>query len=408
MTLTHSSGLVLALVLVLQPSPASTQTRCTSPGDLEELIRVGSINGEVTLNRVRDVAVGPDGNAYVAQGGEPYVAVFDADGRRLPNVGRAGEGPGEFSSAPIQIAWRADTLVVSSVFRTQYFSLKGEELRRFGFRARIHSESSTFVAGAPLADGSFLGSRMLNPPTRVFWTATDLPIRRFTAEGAVIDTIALIDHVLPAPGDEAFQHQFENRLLDHPLGWRSDGSWLPFVQTKDGTAVVLIGNITSGPSATFDLLKIGIQGNVLLKSTIPYVPVEISEAAREAVTEAFAARFVPAHLPSGQAERQRVTARRALSFPRHYPPVRAIVAGADGSIWLLRESAPSDIDVWEIYGEDGALQGAVQITEGRSGAEPWRPRLRLLDATREEAWGVTTDELDVPYLHRFRVRAGCE
>ena len=108
-----------------------------------------------------------------------------------------------------------------------------------------------------------------------------------------------------------------------------------------------------------------------------------------------------------ESERKRRLGFDLITFPEHHPPVRKIVAGDDGSIWLLRESSPSPADLWEIYGEDGRLEGSVRIT-GAVGAIPWNPRLEIFRATRTEVWGMTTDDLEVPYIHRYRVvRSGC-
>lgn len=83
------------------------------------------------------------------------------------------------------------------------------------------------------------------------------------------------------------------------------------------------------------------------------------------------------------------------------------MAGTDGTIWLLREMRDDRIDVWEIYDADGALEGRVEVGEGRSTAKPWMPRLGIGIASRDEIWGTTRGEYDVPYLHRYRVDRTC-
>lgn len=405
---------LVSILAVLIASPLSGQSVCSAPWTLEETLLIGSIDGEVTLSWVRDLEIGPNGDIYVAQGWDHSVAVFGSDGRPERTVGRSGSGPGEFAAAPTQLFWRSDTLVVTERFATHFFREDGTEVRQVQFQVRMRPESSTFVPGAPLADGSFLGYRLLNPPLRVFYEAPQLALRRFSATGHVIDTIAVVRQP-PVVGDEAFRDEFQNRTLTHPLAWWTGDSRLPVMATKDGSGVVLIGDVhNDGEPASFDLLKIGIAGDTLVKHSIAYTPRRITDAERDEVRDGFAAYWAGDFLgssdvgpSSGTRERLRRVARRALTFPESYPPVRQIITGSDGSIWLLRESAPAPADLWEIYSENGAFEGSVSVSEGRTGPEPWAPRLRIYRATRNQVWGTTSDDLDVPYLHRYRVDRSC-
>ena len=97
-------------------------------------------------------------------------------------------------------------------------------------------------------------------------------------------------------------------------------------------------------------------------------------------------------IPPAESDLRRRIGRELITFPEFHPPVRRIVAGGDGSIWLLREAWPSPVDIWEIYGEDGELEGSVRI-EGPSDHESWDPRLRILRANRNEGLRQVTPSL---------------
>ena len=83
----------------------------------EEVFRVGAISGESweTLGTVRSVAFDADGNLYLFDGSggvtgpwlNPRILVYDANGTFVREVGRSGEGPGEFS-APVSMAVMRD------------------------------------------------------------------------------------------------------------------------------------------------------------------------------------------------------------------------------------------------------------------------------------------------------------
>jgi hypothetical protein len=57
---------VVSVGLVVVPRSVAAQGACESPWVLEETLRIGSIDGEVTLTWVRDLEVGPDGDIYVS------------------------------------------------------------------------------------------------------------------------------------------------------------------------------------------------------------------------------------------------------------------------------------------------------------------------------------------------------
>lgn len=74
---------------------------------------------------------------------------------------------------------------------------------------------------------------------------------------------------------------------------------------------------------------------------------------------------------------------------------------------MLREMREDRVDVWEIYDSDGTLVARVEVDQGRIFGKPWRPRLGIVLASRNEVWGTTFDEFSVPYIHRYRVDRTC-
>jgi hypothetical protein len=404
-----------ALALFISAAaPLTAQETCQAPWHLEEDLRIGSVDGDVTLTWIRDLEVGPTGDMYVSQGFDHGIAVYGADGAPKGTIGRAGGGPGEFSSTPDWLGWRGDTLVAIERFGAMFLGKDGTELRRVSFRVPVLSESSTFMAGLPLADGSFLGHRYLNQPLWLFYEAERLPLRRFSEFGEVLDHITLIDQPPPV-GDAAFRAEFPNRTLAHPLTYWTGDSTLRAALTRDGQAVVFVSEVRSaGDSTRYNLMKVDVGGDTILSRPIQYSPKPIPRQERAALRDGFAGQFAGdfaganmTRPTTAEAERLRETARQSIEFPDEYPPVRAIVTGNDGTIWLLRESAPAPQDLWEVYSEDGILEGSIRITDGKSGSLPWLPRLRVLRASRDNVWGVTADDFDVPYIHRFRVVRSC-
>ena len=80
---------------------------------LERELTIGSVDdSEQALTVVGAVTVDGDGNMYVSQPNDHWVRVFSPDGAFLFDIGRGGQGPGEFQRM-WRIGWLGDTLWVA-------------------------------------------------------------------------------------------------------------------------------------------------------------------------------------------------------------------------------------------------------------------------------------------------------
>ncbi len=94
----------LGAVLVCQPLAARSQAVVDndpiwgSSVLVTEEVRIGRSDGamEYLLGRVSEVMVTASGLIWVADGSVPVIRVFDTDGNYVRDVGREGEGPGEY------------------------------------------------------------------------------------------------------------------------------------------------------------------------------------------------------------------------------------------------------------------------------------------------------------------------
>ncbi len=71
-------------------------------------------------------------------------------------------------------------------------------------------------------------------------------------------------------------------------------------------------------------------------------------------------------------------------------PIRRMIAGADGSIWLEHLTGPGN-HIWVVLDESARPLSRVKLPDGHS----------LRGATRTAIWTVHQDEFDVPYVTRF-------
>lgn len=364
-----------------------------------------------------DLALTPDRRVLLIQDFVPSISVFDSTGRLDRMIGAAGEGPGEFRATPRRVGWLDGTIWASDRFATHFFSPDGTETRLVSFRIPIPDEGSILVPGTPLADGSFLPARLVTGESERSFASERVPLRRVSAAAEVIDTLAMVEqHLAPYTVLGSLGEGGGRVVLKHPLASWNGESWLPVAVDPAGATVVLIADIREDAgSAGFDLLRIAADGDTLLRRTIACEPRPLTDRDEAFFRDGFAAliagdlgsplgrRFLPE-----EAERRRVRARELIAFPEHHPPVRRIVAGTDGSIWLLRESSPGPADVWEVYGETGDLEGTIRVDLVESSPRLWNPRLEIRWASRSEVWGTTTGEFDVPSVHRYRVVRECD
>lgn len=408
-------------VFLCAPAGIRAQAACPTPWKLEEVLRIGSLESEDLVAGVLDLAIGPDSALYVAQALVPAITVFSVDGQFLRRIGRAGQGPGDFDLVATKVGWIGDTLWVADRRRVQLFT--NDELvpdQVIEFNLPVPEEGSRLTPTHVLADGSLLGRRI--------WTAglgpwlsrgadPGLPLRRLSRFGEVLDTIATIhwpDNALEYENDRGRRVYVEHPLRDRPpLGLRE---YLTALK-PDASAVVRIGSVHEDATPpTFDILVISIHGDTLLHRAIEYEPREVTSAIERRLADEVAGwlagdnRTGPSAWPvlsEATLERRRRAVRSAFWAPEHLPPVRQVVAGTDGTIWLLRELREDRIDIWEIRDAEGMLEGTVEIGEGRSSYQPWSPRLAVALASRDEVWGTTYGEFDVPYIHRYRVDRTC-
>ncbi len=85
--------------------------------------------------------------------------------------------------------------------------------------------------------------------------------------------------------------------------------------------------------------------------------------------------------------------RSQVIAPRYYPPVRRVIAGGDGSVWL-EEHQPTTAHQWLVLGPNGRPQGRVTVPAN----------VRIMSAVADTFWGVELDEDDVPTIVRHRVK----
>lgn len=207
--------LVLSIVLPWRPAPVSSQEvqrlHRAEGSDawslrLEEVLAIGSMEGDDSFGRVMDIAWDGRGRILVADDLGPHVKVFGADGSYVRTIGRAGEGPGEFSQ-PWQLAVDAgDSLYVWDAGRS---------------RILVFSPDHQFNRSFLISPAWVVASMEVPAPDRIvlaaFGTGEKLPVKVLDKEGAVLRQAGRAIDLADLAG-------YEGSLLGGSLA-RIDGSY---------------------------------------------------------------------------------------------------------------------------------------------------------------------------------------
>jgi hypothetical protein len=316
----------------------------------------------------------------------PGIIVFNSQGEFERVIGRRGQGPGEYSLIG-SLGWRGDTLYTLDHGRIHFYSAELDHLSTHRIAPRYpRTPDILLVMPGPLtANGNILA--YAEPTARAQEKEElSLPLLLLDRSGEHVGTVGQI-----RASNRSVQIQLpSDQRLRATNPWRDDDLW---TITADGSTVVVSTRTLPGGSprrAQFSVIALAMSGDTVYRRTFSYTPHELEREEYEEEIRSTANR-----LSSGKEVSAATVAdllRNALPRPRTQPPLSAIVAGRDGTLWLRREAQGPRV-VWNILNETGALVGSVELPS----------ELRVLRAELGRVWGVSRDNLDVPFVEVWQV-----
>jgi hypothetical protein len=381
-------GILAAFQLLLTGGSALTQAVPTWRA--AEDLRIGGEDANTTFSPGIELLAGGQGSIYVLDRLENRVRVFDARGRFVRSFGREGAGPGEFQG-PDALGWLGDTLWVSdpNQFRVAFFRADGSVIRT----ARIATRASaSYPAGMPMAmlsGGSVLV--MPSPPASVVVTGTvnRVPLLRVDRLGQVLDTLdwhSLDNNVFQVAGNRQRRTFMYQPLKDTEL----------LSVAPDGRSLVIVERraATRSRGASFLVTRLTAGGDTIFSRRIAYAPSPTPAGFRRDRAREMA--DVLARGRSGLSQGEAVSRiSEQLYVPPFLPPVTSVVAGRDGTTWIRREEGAGSTVLWQVLNERGAVEASVRLPS----------RAFVKQASRTYLWAVAHDDLDVPYVVRYRINA---
>jgi hypothetical protein len=354
--------------------PAADRALSGTPRTLHT-IGVDEGRAEEQFAQVSQVAFDANDNLYVLDAGNHRVSVFGPDGRFVRQIGRRGNGPGEFSM-PIGVAISADGRVVVqdagngnlSVFGrdgTFRYTLAIDRTRLFGARPLMaHPVAGVLLSGSPGFDPEIMRT---SPPdmnvTRVLWQQLQ--------EGTIPANFTEIASPEGTRQMEMSQQSGGNRFTFRMSAPRA---FAP--QTSMG--VLRDGGLAVTSSADYAVQVLSPTGDHIRTIRRPLQPRRVTERdrererqrQRESLARGGGIRVViggggggggggaAAQGPSREQMEERIT---NMEFAEVIPVVERVTTDAAGRIWVARSGEevgrPAAID---IVGADGRYVGTVR------------------------------------------------
>jgi hypothetical protein len=357
-----------------------------NPRMVEEL-RIGVLEGDdnYIFGSVGNVAVANDGTMYVLDSPGPRLRMYDAKGKFVRQVGRAGAGPGEHRGIVGMAFTKQGELAVWDVEldRVTIYSGKGDFVRSFTHQGNYFGGDDFRVDTA----GNFwiYNARTIPGPRE----ASAGYYARVSPAGAILDTLWIPRPTLP--------EQKGGFVVMTPEGYMQ-----PF-PTEFSLGLSPLGYLVTGVTDKYvlEIVRRGQPPAALIRRDVEPVRLKPEEKAEWEARAQFYDR--------------RGGASAGTEIKSVKPPWRELAIGDDGRIWVDRyteakkrpitaprpATAPPaltwrDVRTFDVFEPDGRFLGTVVPPENS----------RLLVRRGNHAWGIRRGELDEQYLVRFRIEAG--
>lgn len=362
-----------------------TNTGTAPPARLVPVVSVGprtlaDTGSPEEFGGVNSVALGPDGEVFVADGRNFEVRVFGLDGSHRRTFGQEGEGPGEFS-ALYSLAWVGDRLLTldPAQGRINEFSAEGQVLGSRRIRGELFGSLTTvrfYPVGPQLTFLHALDAQQRDREGPVFVTraATGTIFVGHDSRGETRDTIRwTTGH--PTPRAAIVCRDEEGMTL----------FTIPFVAESlqvPGPGAVMY-------KATTDVYRISVmrgEADTLRVIERPLSPELVSDSEWDSELRDFR-EF--SDRPSASCDPERP------SRPNAKPFIRGMYVAPDGKLWVEIFRAAGDL--WEVFDVDGRLLGSVSAPPRKEGVVPAFGPDQLV-TIRQDSLGL--DHVDVWSLVR--------
>jgi len=344
--------------------------------------------GDALFGRVYVRVTGDNRRVFVLEPMHSRVSIWAPDGHRLLNLGRSGEGPGDFSF-PSRVDLDDSGFYVRDESRIQYFSYDGMLLRTVrspptsvsyqGFRIQVH---------VLLADGSFLAVPEMSLFIRFGHWGND-PIHTTTVLRVRQSEQGWLQ-------EEVLRYNSRNATLRIPV---NDGSYFARQPYSDAdwrrfdreTGSVLLG-VRTGEElrpGEADMIEVSASGDTVWRRRVALAPVRLTRTLLEPTLDSLESVVIEQEAAGPGSARD--LAEEVLHTPEYLPAFRSFMLSASsGQVWLQSQERVDTLAVWY------TIERGDTVTPPRRVLLP--ESLKVHDANATHVWGVWEDELGVNYV----------
>lgn len=316
------------------------------------------------IGNARTVVADDAGTIYLLQTAPATIKVYAPDGSWLRNIGREGDGPGEFRNGMFGIS--RDTLFLQDPNNSRF---------------------TTFTTS-----GRFLSSK----PSQCCWFTSRLPL---FADGTVgiIGQYADTGKASDGGGGAYYLTRMDGTVVDTIKFKRTppdpNANWVITRKRPGGTSMISMGIPlrpavasawmperlkVSGNTADYRLTISTTKDDTLRRFSSPAPTLPITEAQRDSIFEAEMA---------GVGEQWEAAVReiaKPSQLPLTWPKWSGVAVDRASRIWVARPGAKGAASILDVFTPDGVLLGSVPAPDPKILGGFWtRDRVYLHDETEE-------------------------
>lgn len=281
---------------------------------LVEELRIGRLDGpeEYLFGSITHMAVRDDGSIYVVDGQGPRLRLYSPDGRYLRDIGRTGEGPGEYRSI-MGIGITPDGLLAVYDVRLRRISLFD---RNGDYMRSVATQSGSWIGGAFRIDTA--GNFIVFTPR--YATRTDAQGRTVIIEGAgSTRSMYLVHSAAGAVVDSLAIPESTTERKPSFVVMTNEGNLQPFVDELT-FALSPHGYLVSGHTSEYAIARLDRDARPVSRFVRDYEPVRLNREERAQWCHRAAAYAHPDPLRSAALGRDARRVRRAVRRPVSPPP----------------------------------------------------------------------------------------
>jgi hypothetical protein len=344
--------------------------------------RFGSTDGPLTLRQIGSITLSPGtgDTLLLTQFQVPAILMLSSAGDSIGMIGRAGAGPGEFST-PLKPHFLNDTIWIADVSGSiSRFAVGAGFVERL--RPRIpplgpNELNPSFVA--PLSDGTLLFTASAGSASESRESDPTRALIRVDRQFGVLDTVLLRklrsgSYFLTFPSGGGITGRHPVSLSDL-MAMDPNGRWIVLVRQE----------LSTPEGYGFSVEWIDAEGDTVGRHLVTSLRLPTSDL-RDAWIDRLSA--------SGAHSRAEVEkAAEDVPFPEFRPGAEEAFVDLTGRAWIRSPHAASDSARWYV----------VDQTRGPVAMFALPRRVRLLAAGPDFAWGWTPGPYDEPYVLKYRV-----